>query len=93
MGRHDTTPLTKARDEMMSHVVRCNVLQAEMDERLEWLDDTIDYMAERYPMLSDLQLALLETMGRQYLRPAIRHGARYNAMRGRTPSAHEASAA
>ncbi len=89
MGRRKTTVLEIARDELMSHVQRCGVLDAEMEHRVEWLDETMDYMAGRYPMLSDLQLVQLEHIGRQYLRPAIAHGARYNAVVGRTPKARE----
>ena len=89
MGRHKTTPLDKARDELMSHIVRCEVLDAVEDHRWEWLEETMDYMAGRYPQLSDLQLAHLETIGRQYLRPAIQHGARFNAVVGRNPAARD----
>lgn len=74
MGKHDYTKMDQARDELMSHVVRCDVLEAEMDHREEWLQETMDYMAERYPMLSDLQLTQLEMMGRQFIKPAIPHG-------------------
>ena len=80
MGRHDATPLTRARDELMSHVVRCEVLDARHEDRFEWLDDTIDYMADRYPQLGELEIAQLELMGRQFLRPVIPHGAGNNAL-------------
>lgn len=59
----------------MSHIVRCEVLEAAMEHRSEWLDDTLDYMAGRWPSLGDLQLAQLEMMGREYLRPVIQYGA------------------
>lgn len=72
--------IEKARDELMSHIVRCEVLDAAMEHRLEWLDDTMDYMAGRWPGLTDLQLAQLEMMGKQYLRPVIHHGAEHTAM-------------
>lgn len=74
-NKHRKTDLDKARDELMSHVVRCEVLDAAMEHRMEWLEDTMGFMAERYPQLSDLQLAQLEMMGKQFLRPAIQHGA------------------
>ena len=75
MGRkHNKTTLDHARDELMSHVVRCNVLQARMEDRLEWLDETMDYMAERYPSLNEMALAQLEMIGRQFVQPAIPHG-------------------
>ena len=58
----------------MSHVVRCDVFDAEMEHRQEWLAETMEYMAERYPMLSDLQLTQLEMVGRQFIKPPIPHG-------------------
>jgi len=64
----------------MSHVVRCEVLEARSDDRFEWLDDTLDYMADRYPQLGELELAQLELMGRQFLRPVIPHGVGNNAL-------------
>ena len=91
MGKsHQKTDLDKARDELMSHVVRCEVLDAAMEHRLEWLEDTMDFMAERYPQLSDLQLAQLEMMGKQFLRPAIEHGSGNTALnRAATPVTEE----
>lgn len=75
MSNQKTTMLDRARDELMSHVVRCDVLASpSMDDRLTWLAETMEFMAERYPMLSDLQVAHLETMGRRFIRPAIPHG-------------------
>lgn len=72
---HRHSDLDKARDELMSHIVRCEVLEAAMEHRLEWLDDTMDYMADRWPSLSQLQLAQLQVIGREYLRPVIAYGA------------------
>jgi hypothetical protein len=85
--------MDKARDELMSHVVRCDVLEAGMDDRMEWLDDTMKFMAERYPQLGDLQLAQLEMVGRQFLRPPIPYGADHNATNrgGRQAPADEAA--
>lgn len=75
MGRnHQKTMLDRARDELMSHVVRCDVLQARMDDRLSWLDETMEYMGERYPMLNEMEFAKLEMIGRQFVQPAIPHG-------------------
>lgn len=80
MGRHQTTPMDHARNDLFRHIIRCGVLDAEMADRLEWLDDTIDYMAERHPRLTDLQLAHLEVIGRRFIKPAIPHGAATTAM-------------
>ncbi len=74
MGRHDATTMTRARDELMSHTIRCDVLEATMEDRVVWLEETMDYMADRYPALSDLQLARLEMIGKQFIKPVISHG-------------------
>jgi len=73
-SKHKTTLLDRARDELFSHVVRCDVLQAHMDDRMDWLADTMDFMAHRYPQLTELQLAQLEVLGKRFIKPAIPHG-------------------
>lgn len=73
-GKYEPTTLDRARDELFSHIQRCGVLEAEEDQRVEWLTDTIDYLAERYPDLSPEELAKLRTMGDRYCSPAIPHG-------------------
>lgn len=80
MGKHDATTLTNARDELMSHIVRCGALDATQKDRMEWLDETMDYMADRYPGLGELELASLEMIGRQYLKPVIPHGKEHTAV-------------
>jgi len=80
MGKHDATIMTKARDELMSHTIRCDVLDAHPEDRKEWLQDTMDYMAGRYPQLTDLQLTRLEMIGKQFIEPVIPHGAGNSAL-------------
>lgn len=75
LGRNGPTLIEKARNELMSHVIRCDVLEAHPDDRTEWMDETIDYMAGRYPQLNDIQLTRLEMIGRQFVKPVIPHGA------------------
>lgn len=74
-SKHETTLLDRARDELFSHVIRCEVLEAHVDDRTEWLADTMDFMAHRYPQLGELELAQLEVLGKRFLKPAIPHGA------------------
>lgn len=74
-SKHKTTLLDRARDELFSHVIRCEVLEAHMDDRTEWLADTMDFMAHRYPQLSEIELAQLEVLGKRFIKPAIPHGA------------------
>jgi hypothetical protein len=70
----------RARDELFSHVIRCDVLDATMSDRKAWLQETMDYMADRHPHLSELELAQLEVMGSRFIKPSIPHGADATAM-------------
>lgn len=83
MGNHKYTVLDRARDELFSHIQRCGVLDATDDHQKEWLEETMEFMGERYPELTKLQFAQLEAMGRRYIRPAIPHG------RGRNETTRE----
>ncbi len=74
MGKHDRTPLDKARDELFSHINRCGVLEATDDQQKEWMDDTLKFLEERYPELGPPEMKQLEQLGLRYCRPVIRHG-------------------
>lgn len=73
-SKHEKTLLEKARDELFSHIQSCNVLQATEQDQESWMAETMEYMAERYPELSELQLAQLRMFGDRYVAPAIPHG-------------------
>jgi hypothetical protein len=64
----------RARDELFSHINRCGVLQAEADDQEHWMKETMDYLAERYPDLTETDLQELYTVGLRFCRPAIPHG-------------------
>ena len=66
--------VTRARDELFSHINRCGVLQAEEEDQRHWMDETIDYLAERYPDLTDGDLQDLYSVGIRFCQPAIPHG-------------------
>jgi len=66
--------INRARDELFSHINRCGVLQAEDDDQQHWMEETIDYLAERYPDLSDADLQDLFSVGMRFCSPAIPHG-------------------
>lgn len=68
------TVVARARDELFSHINRCGVLQAGEDDQRHWMDETIDYLAERYPDLSDADLQDLYAVGMRFCKPAIPHG-------------------
>ena len=63
----------QARDELFSHILRCGVLQAALEHQQEWFDDTMEYLAERYEMLTDEQLKQVRTLGERYVQPVIPH--------------------
>ena len=73
-GRPQQTALDLARDELFSHIQRCGVLDAEDTERTEWMSDTVAYLKERYPALSDPEVQELEAIGHRYCQPAIPFG-------------------
>lgn len=64
----------RARDELFSHINRCGVLEAADDDQTHWMEETMEYLAERYPDLSDSDLQELFTLGIRFCRPAIPHG-------------------
>jgi hypothetical protein len=69
----NTSPFDKARDELLSHILQCGVLQAEPEHQKDWFDDTMEYLAERYPTLAKKDLKEIRAVGEQYCRPVKRH--------------------
>lgn len=67
--------LERARDELFSHINRCGVLEAAEDDQRQWMNETIDYIGERYPDLTDADLKGLHAIGIRFCKPAIAHGA------------------
>ena len=64
----------RARDELFSHINRCGVLRAEHEAQEEWLTETMDYLGDRYPDLTEADLRELYTVGLRFCRPAISYG-------------------
>lgn len=79
MGKHERTALDRARDELFSHINRCGVLEASVDQQQEWMDDTMQFLEERYPQLSAAEVKQLEELGMRYCKPVIRHGKSHTA--------------
>ena len=74
MAKHQRTLFDMARDELMSHIHRCGVLKASADQQALWLDDTMQYMAERYTQLSPSDLEELHNIGKRFCEPVIFRG-------------------
>lgn len=61
----------QARDELFSHINRCGVLTATDEDKTVWMDETIDYLGERYPDLANSELGELHAVGIRFCQPAI----------------------
>jgi hypothetical protein len=62
----------QARDELFSHILRCGVTEAEPEHQKEWMDDTMQYLAERYTDLSEEELAQVRVLGERFCKPVVR---------------------
>ena len=63
--------LERAREELFSHINRCGVINAVEGDQRQWMDETIDYIRERYPDLSEVDLSGLHEIGTRFCQPAI----------------------
>lgn len=66
------TAFAQARDELFSHILRCGVIDALPEHQKDWLDDTMQYLQERYPDLDAEALAEVRVLGERYCRPVQR---------------------
>ena len=69
-----------ARDELFSHIHRCGVLKATDEQQREWMDDTMEFMAERYPELEPRELKDLEELGMRFCQPVIGRAPQHSAV-------------
>ncbi|HXM38646.1 MAG TPA: hypothetical protein VN908_08315 [Gemmatimonadales bacterium] len=65
------TSFEQARDELFSHILRCGVLEAVGEHQKEWFDDTMLYLSDRFPDLTDTELGELRVLGERYCRPVV----------------------
>ncbi len=66
------TAFDAARDELFSHVLRCGVLDAAPEHQKEWMDDTMQYIADRYPDLNAEQHGQIRVLGERFCQPVVR---------------------
>ncbi len=64
----------RARNELFSAIRQCGVIDAAEDDQVEWMDDTIRFLAERYPELKPDELDQLKLTGLRFCQPVIPHG-------------------
>ena len=70
----DSKLLDRARDELFSHINRCGVIEAGEIDQSAWMDETIEYLAERYPSFAAHELRFLHAVGMRFCQPAIARG-------------------
>ena len=68
-GPAEPSPFEQARDELFQHIMRCGVVGAQPEHVEEWFADTIKYMTDRFPELSEQQIAELKTLGLRFAQP------------------------
>jgi hypothetical protein len=64
----------QARDELFSHILRCGVIEADEGHQKEWMDDTMQYIGERYPELDEEHLGEVRVLGERFCKPVVPHG-------------------
>lgn len=62
----------QARDELFSHILRCGVIEALPEHQKDWLDDTMQYIADRYNDLGQDELTKVRELGERFCRPVVR---------------------
>ena len=70
-SRGPSAEFGRARDELFSHIHRCGVLKASVEQQSEWMKETIEFMGERYPEMSQEELDELRTIGLRFCQPVI----------------------
>ncbi len=68
-GKPEPSLFERARDELFSQIRRCGVLSATEEQRDAWFAETMDYLAQRYPGITQDELTLLSELGRRYCEP------------------------
>jgi hypothetical protein len=74
------TVLDRARDELFSAIRQCGVLAADKDEQTGWMDETLSFMKDRHPELSQQELKQLREAGMRFCQPVIPHGREHTAI-------------
>src|SRR5215203_2186878 len=69
------TAFDQARDELFSHILRCGVLEAAPEHQKEWMDDTMQYIGDRYTDLTPDELVQVRTLGERFCQPVVRRPA------------------
>lgn len=66
------SPFDQARDELFQHVMRCGVIGSAPEHQVEWFDETMKFLADRYHELSKQQIADLRVLGERFAAPTAK---------------------
>ena len=66
------TAFDQARDELFSHILRCGVLEAAVEHQKEWMDDTMQYIGDRYTDLTEEERVQVRVLGERFCQPVVR---------------------
>ena len=78
--RRGPSAFDRARDELFSAIRQCGVMEAAESERVDWMNETVAYMKERYPELGAAELRQLQETGMRFCQPVIPHGKEHTAL-------------
>ncbi len=73
-GKGGPSLFSRARNELMSQIQHCGVLEATDEQRDAWFKETMDYLSNRYSGITQDELKRLEEIGRRYCQPVISYG-------------------
>ncbi len=73
-GHSKPSAFDRARNELLSQIRHCGVLGATEEQKDSWFKETMQYLARRYPAVTQEELATLDAMGRRYCEPVITYG-------------------
>ncbi len=78
--RSEPRSADRARDELFSAIRQCGVIDALPEEQSEWMEDTLQFMNERYPDLTKQDIDQLRELGMRFCQPVIPHGGQHTAL-------------
>jgi hypothetical protein len=76
----ERSTLDRARDELFSAIRQCGVIEATSEDQAEWMIETVRFMAERHPNLTERELSELKATGLRFCQPVIPHGKDHSAL-------------
>lgn len=69
----------RARNELFSAIRQCGVIGAHEEDQAEWMAETIEFLGQRYPELTETERQQLYATGMRFCQPVIPHGAQHAA--------------